>query len=45
MYMEVGGGWVRVDDWRVKRGPREGETFFSFDEMKKIKAERKASKK
>ncbi len=44
-YMEVGGGWVRVDDWRVERGPREGETFFSFDEMKKIKAERKASKK
>jgi hypothetical protein len=43
MYMEVGGGWVRVDDWRVERGPRDGETFVGFDEMKRIKAERKAN--
>ena len=42
MFMEVKGGWIRVDDWRVQRGPREGKRFITYDDIMKIKAERSA---
>ena len=37
-----GGGWVRVEGERLKAGPAPGETWYGFEEMQRIKAERKA---
>lgn len=36
-----GGGFVVVDGPRLRNGPREGETWYSYEEMIAIKAERK----
>ena len=42
MFVETrGGGWVRVDGYRLKAGPRDGEIWHTFDEMQRISAERK----
>lgn len=40
LFLEVDGGWMLVDAHKRRRGPREGETFVSFDEMMRIKAAR-----
>ena len=37
-----GGGWVRVEGERLKAGPTPGETWYGFEEMQRIKAEREA---
>jgi len=42
LYVEVPGGWMRVEVWRLREGPREGETFVDYDEMMRIRAEREA---
>lgn len=38
-----GGGWMRVEDKLLEAGPAEGETWYGFEEMQAVKAERKAS--
>jgi len=40
LFVEVKGGWVLVDGYRLRQGPREGETFVTYEEMVRIKAER-----
>jgi predicted aspartyl protease len=36
-----GGGWLRVEDSRLDTGPEDGETWYRFEDMQRIKAERK----
>jgi hypothetical protein len=45
LYVEVKGGWILVDGYRLRQGPREGETFVTYEEMVRIKAERAAEGK
>ena len=42
VYMQGRGGWVRVDGYRRRQGPREGELWVSFEEMQAKKAEQAA---
>ena len=45
MFAETpGGGWMRVEGERLEAGPDEGETWHNFEDMQRIKAERKAKK-
>lgn len=37
-----GGGWMRVESDRLEAGPGKGETWYNFEDMQRIKAERKA---
>jgi hypothetical protein len=37
-----GGGWMRVEGARLEAGPKQGETWYGFEDMQRIKAERKA---
>ena len=43
-YMRTESGWSIVDAFRVSRGPREGEEWFSYEEFMKIRAEEAAAK-
>ena len=45
LFVEINGGWVLVEGYRLRQGPREGETFVSYEEMVRIKAERAAEGK
>ncbi len=45
LFVEVKGGWVRVEGWRLRQGPREGERFLTYSEMMELEAERKAKGK
>lgn len=46
LYAETaGGGFELVEGWRLRMGPREGERWYTFDEMQAIKDERTAVKK
>jgi len=45
LFVEVNGGWVIVEGYRLRQGPREGETFVTYEEMLRIKAERAAEGK
>ncbi len=37
MYVEVKGGWVRVEGARLREGPREGERFVTYEELVEIR--------
>ncbi|MGH0036467.1 MAG: retropepsin-like aspartic protease [Myxococcota bacterium] len=45
LYVETGhGGWMRVEGYRLRNGPKEGEVWLTFEEMQRIKAFREAAK-
>lgn len=40
VYAETTSGFVRVDGYRLRNGPKEGERWYSYEEMMELKAER-----
>ncbi len=39
LYVEENGGWMLVDKYRKLRGKRDGEVWWTFDEMRRIQRE------
>jgi hypothetical protein len=42
VYVEVNGGWVRVDGHRLRLGPRGGEVWLSFRELQFVRSTRES---
>ena len=40
LFVFENGGWVVVDGWRRRMGPKEGEVWVTYDEMQRDEAHR-----
>jgi hypothetical protein len=37
LFVFENGGWVVVDGWRRRMGPKQGEAWVTYDEMQEMK--------
>jgi hypothetical protein len=37
LFVFENGGWVVIDGWRRRMGPKEGEVWVTYDEMREMK--------
>ena len=37
LFVFENGGWVVVDGWRRRMGPKQGEVWVTYDEMQEMK--------